>query len=48
MDRFEEEVDPNGELPPDERAKRAARARRAYFTLLSMKSAQARARGKSA
>lgn len=44
LDRFEREVDPNGELTPQERAKRAEHARKAYFTRLSLKSAQARRR----
>ena len=42
LDRFEIEVDPDGSLPPAERAKRAAHARSAYFTRLALKSAQAR------
>lgn len=29
--RFEREVDPGGVLPPDERARRAEHAKRAYF-----------------
>ena len=40
--RFEREVDPDGTLPTDERARRAAHARKAYFTRLALKSAQAR------
>ena len=40
--RFEDEVDPNGTLPPAERARRAEMAKRAYFTGLALKSAQAR------
>jgi hypothetical protein len=42
LDRFEREVDPDGVLPPAERATRAYHARRAYFTRLALKSAQAR------
>jgi len=42
LDRFEREVDPGGVLPPDERARRAAHARKAYFTRLALRSAQAR------
>lgn len=42
LSRFEQEVDPNGELNPQERARRAANARRAYFRRLAVKSAQAR------
>lgn len=41
-ERFEREVDPNGVLPPDERAKRAENARKAYFAALALKSAKAR------
>jgi hypothetical protein len=42
--RFEIEVDPKGVLPAADRARRAAAARRAYFTRLALKSAQARRR----
>lgn len=48
LDRFEAEVDPSGELTPQERAKRAEHARKAYFTRLALKSAQARRRAKEA
>ncbi|MAU81884.1 MAG: hypothetical protein CME34_08435 [Gordonia sp.] len=41
-DKFEREVDPNGVLPPAERAKRVANARKAYYARLALKSAQAR------
>jgi hypothetical protein len=44
MDRFEREVDPEGKLPPAERAKRAENARKAYYTALALKSAKARAK----
>lgn len=44
LDRFEREVDPDGILPPHERVRRAGHARRAYFTRLALKSAQARRR----
>lgn len=40
--RFEREVDPDGVLTPEERARRAGHARKAYFTRLALKSAQAR------
>jgi hypothetical protein len=40
--RFEREVDPEGTLSPQERHKRAEHARKAYFTSLALKSAQAR------
>lgn len=43
-DRFEREVDPEGRLTPQERAKRAAHARRAHMQKLALRSAQARAR----
>ena len=42
--RFEREVDPEGKLDPQERARRAEHARKAYFLRLAMKSAQARRR----
>jgi hypothetical protein len=42
MARFEREVDPNGTLTLEERAKRAANARRAYFQKLALKSARVR------
>ena len=42
VDRFEREVDPEGVLPPADRARRAEHARKAYFTRLALKSAQAR------
>jgi hypothetical protein len=40
--RFEREVDPDGILPPAERARRAEYARKAYFTRLALASAKAR------
>ena len=43
MRRFEREVDPEGVLPPDERARRAEFARKRYFTELAFKSSKARA-----
>jgi hypothetical protein len=46
MDRFEREVDPDGTLPPDVRAKLAASARSAYFTELAFKSSRARSKRK--
>ena len=42
--KFEREVDPEGLLDPTERARRADMARKAYFTRLALKSAQARAK----
>ena len=47
MARFEREVDPDGTLPPDERARRAENARKAYFLRLSLKSARSRRRSKA-
>jgi hypothetical protein len=44
LDRFEREVDPDGTLPPQERARRAQHARKAYFIGLAIKSAAARKR----
>lgn len=41
-DRFLREVDPNNELPIEERERRAQIARRLYFTRLGQKSAAAR------
>lgn len=42
LDRFDKQVDPTGELPPEERACRAAHARKAYFAGLALRSATAR------
>jgi hypothetical protein len=42
--RFDLEVDPEGILPPEERARRVAHARKAYFTGLALKSAKTRRR----
>ena len=44
MARFEREVDPDGTLTPEERARRAEAARKAYFAQLAHKSAKARRR----
>ena len=46
--RFEREVDPDGVLTPDERARRAEHARKAYFARLALKSAEARRTGRKA
>ena len=43
MSSFEREVDPDGLLPPEERARRAAHARAAHFARLAYLSAKARA-----
>lgn len=40
--RFEREVDPNGTLPPTERARRAESARRAHMSRLALRSSRAR------
>lgn len=42
LDRFERQVDPEGVLSPEERARRAGHARKAYSTRLALRSAQAR------
>jgi hypothetical protein len=44
LDKFERQVDPDGELPAAERAKRAQHARKAHFKRMALKSAQARRR----
>ena len=44
LDKFEQQVDPDGKLSPAERAKRAEFARKAHFKRLALKSAQARRR----
>lgn len=47
LDRFDRQVDPDGTLPPAERARRAENARRAYFSALALRSAQARRRNRT-
>jgi hypothetical protein len=42
--RFERQVDPTGELPEEERLRRAASARRSYFRFLALRSARKRDR----
>ena len=42
--RFEREVDPDGVLHPDERARRAEFARKSYMAGLALKSSRARGR----
>jgi hypothetical protein len=42
QERFEKQVDPDGTMPPDVRAKLAENARKAYFLALARKSAAAR------
>jgi hypothetical protein len=48
LDRFDREVDPDGKLPLQERAKRAENARKAYYLQMSLKAADARRRRKAA
>ena len=45
LDRFEREADPDGILPELERKRRVAQLKKAYFTRLALKSAQARRAG---
>jgi hypothetical protein len=40
--KFEREVDPNNELPPEERVRRAECARKAHMRMLAFKSSKAR------
>ena len=42
IDRFEREADPDGVLPPAERARRAEHLRRAHYKRMALKSAQIR------
>lgn len=42
LERFERQVDPAGVLSPEERSRRAAHAKKAYFAGLALRSAQAR------
>lgn len=42
--RFEREVDPDQQLPVEERRRRAEAARKAYFTRLALQSAKARSK----
>lgn len=48
LDKFEQQVDPDGTLDPVERAKRAESARKAHFARLALLSAQARRKNKGA
>lgn len=47
LDRFERHVDPNGELDPAERARRAEHAKKAHFTRMALRSAAARRRNRA-
>jgi hypothetical protein len=42
LDRFARQVDPTGTLPADERARRAAHARKSYMQSLALKASRAR------
>src|SRR4051812_30258531 len=44
LSRFEREVDPEAVLEPEERARRAEHAKKAYFLRLALASRKARAR----
>lgn len=46
LQRFEDQVDPDGKLPPDERRRRAQHALKSHMTSLAIKSARARSGGK--
>jgi len=46
LSRFEREVDPKGVLEPQERARRAEHAKKAYFTRLALASSKARAKSR--
>jgi hypothetical protein len=43
LSRFEREIDPDGVLDPEERARRAEHAKKAYFLKLALASRRARA-----
>jgi hypothetical protein len=42
LQRFEQEVDPDGKLPPDERRRRAEHAKRAYMLRLAKRAVSTR------
>jgi hypothetical protein len=46
LSRFEREVDPEGVLEPEERARRAEHAKKAYFLKLALASREARKKGR--
>ena len=46
LSRFEREVDPDGVLDPQERARRAEHAKKAYFLRLAAASSKARAKNR--
>ena len=47
LDRFEREVDPEGKLAPDVRARLAASAKSAHFSRMALRSVQSRRRKKA-
>lgn len=47
LKKFEREVDPEGQLPPEERRRRAIAARKSYMAVLALRSAKARRKGAS-
>lgn len=44
--RFERQVDPDGKLPPEERARRAASLRKAHMDAMTLASIKKRKRGR--
>ena len=44
LSRFERQVDPEGILLPEERARRAAHARKGYFAKLALRASRARSK----
>lgn len=48
MAKFEKEVDPEGALAPDERARRAEHAKKAYFLRLTLKAQVAKRKKREA
>lgn len=44
LERFERQVDPDGSLTPEERARRASHARKSYMSALALKASRARSR----
>ncbi len=48
LDRFERQADPDGVLPPNERARRAEHLRKAHFQRMALASAKARRKSAAA
>lgn len=48
LSNFERQVDPDGVLSPEERRRRAEHAKKAHFSRLALKSAEARRKSKVA